>query len=32
MEANAYMIVHNNLLTKTTLEHFTGRPMDANEK
>jgi hypothetical protein len=32
MEVNAYMLVHDNLLTKIWLEHFIGRLMDANEK
>ncbi len=32
MKVNAYMLVHNNLLTKTWLEHFIGRLMNANEK
>jgi hypothetical protein len=32
MEVNAYMIVHNNLLTETWLEHFRGRLMKTYEK
>jgi hypothetical protein len=32
MEVNAYMIVRNNLLTETWLEHFIGRLMKAYEK
>jgi hypothetical protein len=32
MEVNAYMFVHNNLLTKTWLEHFISRLMNTYEK
>jgi hypothetical protein len=32
MEVYAYMLVGNNLLTQTWLEHFTGRLMKTNGK
>jgi hypothetical protein len=32
MEVYAYMLVGNNLLTQTWLEHFTSRLMKTNEK
>jgi hypothetical protein len=32
MEVNAYMLVHDNLLTQTWLEHLIGRLMKTNEK
>jgi hypothetical protein len=32
MEVNAYMIVRNNLLTETWLEHFIRRLMKTYEK